>query len=358
MSLKESAKQNIGELFVTGFEGVELPLSTAEWIRETRIGGVLLFAPNYESPAQVAELINDVQKQRYDFPMWISVDHEGARVQRFRKPFTKIPEMAEIGKHDSPKLAFEIASLMAQEVKAVGINLNFSPVADIHTNPKNPVIGPRAFGRDEETVSKMVSAFVRGHLTHGVQPCVKHFPGHGDTTADSHFALPRVDTPLELLKKREIVPFAKGFKAGCNFVMTAHIINPHLDKDYPATLSKVTIQSLLRDELRFKGLIISDDLEMKAIADHFGAEDAPRMALQAGCDLLIYKTDVAARVGHAALVKAIDSGELDAADIMDKITRSRALKKKSLFPYLPVVIADVGKSIGLPESQKLVEQIA
>lgn len=357
MSIKETAKQNLGELFVTGFSGLELSSETADWIRETRIGGIILFAPNYESPAQVAELINEIQKNRYENPLWVSVDHEGGRVQRFRKPFTRIPEMFEIGRTQSPKLAFEVAAIMAKELKCVGINLNYSPIADIHTNLKNPVIGHRAFGDHEEIVSKMVSAFVRGHITHHVQPCVKHFPGHGDTTTDSHFALPRVDTPVDLLKKRELQPFAKGFKSGCHFVMTAHIINPHLDKDFPVTLSKSVIQSLLRGEMRFKGLIMSDDLEMKAITDHFGEADAPRMALQAGCDLLIYRSEGAARAAHQALLKAIDSGELDAQDVMDKVARSRALKKEVLPPYQPVIIADVLKNIGLPESQKLIAQI-
>jgi beta-N-acetylhexosaminidase len=349
MSQLAAARQAIGELFIMGFSGLELSPETQKFIRESEIGGTILFAHNYESPAQVAELINQIQSCRRDLPLWVSVDHEGGKVQRFKNQFTRVPEAALVAESGSPQLAFEIASLMARELRSVGINLNFSPVADINTNPKNPVIGRRAYGATESEVSKFVSALVRGHLTEGVQPCVKHFPGHGDTTVDSHLALPKVSTPLDTLRDREFRPFTKAFKSGCSMVMSAHILFPDIDPEHPATLSRKILRTLLRDELRYRGVIISDDMEMQAITDHFGADEAPRMAIEAGCDLLIYRTEKAARFAHASLLRALEKGTLAPEIVLTAAERSRSLKREVLPPYRDVIIADAMKGIATPE---------
>jgi beta-N-acetylhexosaminidase len=343
----EAAKQALGQLFIIGFSGLELSDETSSFLSQARIGGVILFSPNYENPGQVAELINEIQ----------SVDHEGARVQRFKKGFTKIPEAAAIGAMNSPRLTFEIAEMMAKELKAVGININYHPLADIATNPKNPVIGARAFGSDEETVTKQVTAMLRGHIIAGVQPCVKHFPGHGDTSTDSHFALPRVDTAPEILRDRELRPFAKAFKSHCAMVMTAHILATKLDPKLPATLSKAILQDLLRKEMRYTGLIISDDMEMKAITDHFGPDEAPRMAIEAGCDLLIYRSEAKARAAYEALTRALETGKLAPEIVLTAEQRSTELKKKVLMPYEPASITDLGRKIGTPENQAIVDKI-
>lgn len=358
MSELQQARECAGELLIMGFGGLELSPETAAFMRQARIGGAILFGPNYESPAQVAELINQVQACRTELPMWISVDHEGGKVQRFRKQFSRIPEAAVVAETGSPTLAFEVASLMARELKSVGVNVNFSPVADINTNPKNPVIGRRAYGESEEEVSKYVSAVVRGHLTHGVQPCVKHFPGHGDTTVDSHLALPKVTTPLAVLRERELKPFSKGFKSGCSMVMTAHILFPELDAEFPATLSRKILKTLLRDELRYKQLVVSDDMEMSAITDHFGADQAPVLAIQAGCDLLIYRSEAAARRAHAAILSALDAGKLAPETVIASAERSRALKKEALLPYRDIIVADAMKAIATPEHAEILAKLA
>lgn len=354
MSSIDEARARLGELFIIGFSGLELSDETAAFLSQARIGGVILFGPNYESPGQVAELINQVQECRADLPLWIGVDYEGGRVQRFKKPFTKIPDAATITAKASPKAVFEIAEVIGKELAAVGVNLNFAPVGDISTNPKNPVIGPRSFGADEETVTKMVTAMVRGMVVHGVQACVKHFPGHGDTSTDSHFALPRVDTPLETLREREFLPFTKAFKSRCNMVMTAHILMTKIDPQRPATLSPKVITDILRKELRYNRIVITDDMEMKAITDHFGAEDAPRMAIEAGCDLLIYRSEAAARHAYEAVSQALDAGKLDPQIVIEASDRSRQLKKDALLPYKPIAIQDVGKVVGIPEHQEIV----
>jgi beta-N-acetylhexosaminidase len=239
----------------------------------------------------------------------------------------------------------------------VGVNLNFSPVADINTNPKNPVIGRRSYGETEEQVSKFVSAAVRGHLTEGVQPCLKHFPGHGDTTVDSHLALPKVSNPLATLKEREFKPFSKGFKSGCNFVMTAHILFPEIDPEFPATLSRKILRTFLREEMRYKQIIVSDDMEMGAITDHYGAEDAPRLAIEAGCDLLIYRSESKTRAAYAALTAAIETGKLAPEVVLTAAERSRALKKGVLLPYRDAAVADVMKNIATPAHVELLARI-
>lgn len=340
----------LGQNFFIGFEGYELPASVEKFIKDNGIGGVTLFANNYESPAQVAELVNHIQSLSPELPLVIAVDYEGGRVQRFKKPFTKIPEARVIGEQDSPKLAFECGELMARELKAVGVNVVFAPVADINTNVKNPVIGRRAYGETEEQVTKMVSAVVRGFLTGGVQCVVKHFPGHGDTSQDSHFHLPKVTTPLETLLEREFKPFTKAFKSRCQLVMTAHIIVEALEPKLPATLSKKIVQDLLRKELRFRGLIFTDDMEMKAIADHFGAADAPLMALEAGCDILLYHTEPAQTVAFEGLLSKLTSpaGAAALTSLEQSHQRLVEFKKETLLPYKPIYIPEISNVIGSP----------
>jgi beta-N-acetylhexosaminidase len=353
----EDAKKALGQMFIVGFSGLELSNDTAAFLSQANIGGVILFAHNYETPAGVAELINQVQECRTESPLWISVDQEGGKVQRFKKGFTIIPPAATVGAIDSPKLAFELAEMMARELKAVGVNLNFCPVADIQTNPNNPVIGSRAYGTTEDQVSKIVTGIVRGHLIAGVQPCVKHFPGHGDSSVDTHFALAKVDTPLEVLREREFRPFMKAVKSRCAMIMTSHVVVTSIDRDFPATLSKKILTDVLRGELRYSRIIVTDDMEMKAVTDHFGAEDAPRLAIEAGCDLLIYRSEAGARHAYASVLKALEDGKLSPKLVLESVARLREHKKEHLNPYQAVVVPEAGKKVGLPEHQALVEKV-
>lgn len=353
-------RKTLGQCFFIGFEGLELPSTVQAFITENAIAGVTLFANNYESPAQVAELINNIQALRGDGPpLAIAVDHEGGKVQRFKKPFTKFPEARVIGDKDSPKLAFECAEAMGKELKTVGINLVYAPVADINTNPGNPVIGRRAFGETEERVSKMVSAYVRGFLTQGVQPVVKHFPGHGDTAQDSHFHLPKIKTPLDTIVSRELKPFAKAFRSKCEMVMTAHILVETLEPKLPATLSAKILQGILREQLGYRGLVISDDMEMKAIADHFGEADAPLKALEAGVNILLYHTEPAQTRAFEGLLSKLTSPEGKEARVKleDSAKRVTEFRAKHFNPYKPVYIPEIAAIIGSPEHQALVARL-
>jgi len=357
-SLLKEAESRIAELILFGFKGLELEAETQRFLKEEAPSGIILFAHNYESPAQMLELNLSAQDLApTGRPFWVSVDHEGGRVQRFRKGFTLLPEAALYASADSPQLIFEISQMVARELRAVGINLNFAPVADIHTNPKNPVIGKRSFGESPEETSKLVTAWVRGHLKENVQPCVKHFPGHGDTTVDSHFALPKVDTALELMQSREFIPFQRAFKSGCPFVMSAHIVCPALDPSRPATLSGHILIPLLRQQLRFTGVILSDDMEMKAITDHFGEELAPVLAIQAGCDALLYRSEEKARAGLDGLRKGLHNGTLSPDRVIESVERNAQLRKETLAHLPRPQMTEISRWVGTEENAALVARI-
>lgn len=347
-------RKHLGRCLWIGFDGLELPTNVAKFIRENFIGGVSLFSCNYKSPEQVAKLNGQIQAARApgEPPLAIAVDHEGGKVQRFRKPFTHFPEVRVLSEMNSPKLAFECAEIMAKELKAVGVNVIYAPVADINTNPENPIIGRRSFGETEEIVSKMVSAQVRGFVTGGVEPVVKHFPGHGDTSQDSHTHLPRVSTPLQTILDREIKPFIKGFKSHCAFVMTAHIIVDSVDPKVPATLSAKILNELLREQCRFKGFIISDDMEMKAIADHYGPIDAPVDALAAGVDLLLYHTMPAVEAMFEPVLEVLSSAKgARALENLEKSSeRFLQFRKEKFSDYKAQSKDQLMKHIGTPQN--------
>jgi beta-N-acetylhexosaminidase len=360
VSLKREALDTVGQLLISGVPGLELDEETRTFLHEADLGGVIYFAANYESPAQIAEFSWALQEARRpgSAPLWVSVDHEGGRVQRFRKVFTRLPEATDLGERCSPSELFELSERIARELAAVGVNVNFAPVADIHTNPANPVIGRRAFGTEETRVSQCVSAFVRGHLKGGVQPVLKHFPGHGDTHVDSHYALPRVDTTLETLREREFLPFARGVRSGAAMIMMAHVLLPELDTERPGTLSRRIIQNLLRGELRYSGVIFSDDMEMKAITDHYGIDTAPVLALNAGCDLLIYRSLTQARAAWDALRKAIAEDQLPPETVLEAARRSLLLKQKVLPSTLPPLrIPELLASIGAPDTAQILDRL-
>ncbi len=325
---------NIGDLIIFGFKGHEVSNETRKTIEKYEISNVILFGPNnpnnnYSSKSQLIELTDQLQSIHNNDrePMIISADQEGGRVQRFRNDFTLLPSAMKVAEKGSLELAVQLTRIQARELFAAGIQLNFAPVCDINTNPANPVIGDRAYGSTEATVSNFVSGIVQGHLSEGVEACIKHFPGHGDTHTDSHYALPTVNTPLELLRDREWVPFQKAMQAGCNFLMSAHILLPHLDPDRPGTLSKTFLKKYLRDELKYSGTVISDDMQMQAITDHYGNEEAPILALEAGCDLLCYRTEDQSIIALEAIKKAISDKRLSIDQLNASVERTRRVRK-------------------------------
>ena len=333
MDLKKQATQCLGSVMITGIDGLQLSSEQSYWFSEVGIGGVLLFSKNYSDRTQLIELTSSLQESRgKSLPLWICVDQEGGRVQRFKSEFTRIPSAESIGERDAPSWMTQLSAIVASELFQAGVNVNFAPVADIMTNPSNPVIGDRAYGKTPEKVSRMVVAWIQGHLRSKVVACMKHFPGHGDTHLDSHFDLPRVETTWEVLRMREFEPFRKGIEAGCPMIMTSHILNRHLDEVYPATLSRHVLMDILRNELGFQGLIVSDDLEMQAISDHFGTQQGAILALAAGCDLVVFRTFLEAKKSYEACLKAIETDHLDPVCILRASQRNAIYKEKLILP--------------------------
>jgi len=255
------------------------------------VAGVVLFKRNVESPQQVAELSRTL-KAAAKGPLLVSIDQEGGRVQRLRSPYwSELPSMRRLGEIDAAGgisgmngtvLAERLGRLVARELSACGIDYDYAPVLDVDTNPNNPVIADRSFSRDPGRVARLGVAFAKGLEAGGVASCAKHFPGHGDTSQDSHKVLPRLAHDRDRLWQVELVPFVAAARAGLASVMTAHVRFEAFDR-LPATLSPLALQ-LLRRDVGFQGACISDDLEMKAIADTYGVVDGAELAISAGCD--------------------------------------------------------------------------
>jgi len=347
---------DIGQTILMGIEGQSLKEDEKKFIEEENIGGIILFSKNFESPFQLAELINSIQKLRKDYPLFISVDHEGGRVIRFKEYFTQFPPMLEIAKLNSPKCCYNLSKIMADELSSCGINFNFSPCCDILENQKNLVIGDRAFGKSSNAVSKFVTSAIRGFQTNGVLACAKHFPGHGSTFKDSHFDLPIIEKGLDDLRANEFIPFKKAIKARVEFIMMGHLLVNSIDPEFPATLSRKW-HKILREELKFDKLIISDDLQMEAVTKHFSLEEATLLALEAGSDILIYRDFESAKKGHESIIRGIKEKRISPDIIRQKNKRISDCKKRNLKEYNPIHLQDVGKNINIKSSKIFLENL-
>ncbi|MGB7217989.1 MAG: beta-N-acetylhexosaminidase [Vicinamibacterales bacterium] len=327
----------IGQLLIAGFDGAVVPVELKAIAREFGLGGVILFARNVEAPEQVAELSYEIARLVPDLPLWVSVDQEGGRVARLKAPFTEWPPMATLGRSGDERLVERFAGAMAKELRAVGITLDYAPVLDVHTNPRNPVIGDRALGEKASEVARLGRVIIRALQHEGVAACGKHFPGHGDTVSDSHLELPLIEHPPERLREVEFVPFRAGIEAGVAAIMTAHVFVPSLDERVPATLSKRVVTDILRHELGFAGVIVSDDLEMKAIANDYAVPEAAVLAIEAGCDGVLicsgrHETHAAAL---EALVRAVEAERLPLLRVEDALMRQRRAKERFLAAPAP-----------------------
>jgi beta-N-acetylhexosaminidase len=277
---------------MAGFEGKSVPSFLAGWLRDGTAGGVVLFSRNLEGPRQVKDLCREIRSaagKGRPAPL-IAIDQEGGRVTRLKDPrFTRFPPARSYSLFccHAERAAEAAGAVLAEELSAVGIDVNFAPVLDVDSNPRNSVIGDRALGSEPETVARLGIAFFRGSLSRGVLPVGKHFPGHGGTDADSHEELPVVRRARKSLLAREVFPFAEAVRAGIPALMTAHVLYTALDRETPATLSRRIVTGLLREKLSFRGVVFSDALEMKAISRNYGAGQAAVMALSAGCDAVL-----------------------------------------------------------------------
>jgi len=343
-----------GNLIITGIKGTSLSPEEKELIRDNKLAGVILFAQNFEDPAQLAELVNSIQSLRDEWPLFIAVDHEGGRVMRFKKGFTQFPAMHEIARMDSPKITYEVHAVMAKELSACGVNLSFSPVCDVWTNPENKVIGDRAFGTTIEDVEKHVSAAIRGLQTNGVLACAKHFPGHGNTLKDSHFDLPLIKDSLEALKARELEPFVRASKSRVEFMMMAHLLVDAIDDRLPTTVSPKAYQ-LLREHTKFTKIVITDDMEMKAIADRYSVEEAAFLAIDAGTDMLLYRFSEDAAKAAESLRQALKTKRLKKEKYLDKLARVEACKKEYFREYSPIYVPKITAAFNSMDAKKILD---
>jgi len=297
-------------LLCVGFAGKTPSPEVLELVRRG-VYGVILFARNVEDACQVAELSASL-KRAAARPFLVSIDQEGGRVARLRarEGFTELPSMRAVGATGDAGLAREVGALLGRELRAVGVDQDYAPVVDVDTNPANPVIGDRSFGADPELVSRMGAALAAGIQSQGVAACAKHFPGHGDTRQDSHRDLPRIEHRLDRLLAVELRPFRALAEAGVASVMTAHVVFEALDDRRPATLSP-EVMRLLRGPCGFEGPAISDDLEMKAVANYFSLEEGVAGAVSAGVDgLLVCHTTELQHQAIDVLRRAVEGGEV------------------------------------------------
>ena len=346
-------RRTAGQLFMVGLPRPALGRETREFLAERCPGGVILFKRNIRSAEQLRRLVADIHATGAGVPPLVALDHEGGRVDRLpHPPFTHFPPMALLGEKGDTGLAAAVGRAMGRELRAVGIDLDFAPVLDVWSNPRNRVIGDRAFGTTPRAVARLALAFARGLARAGVLACGKHFPGHGATVGDSHFVLPRVSRSRRELAATDLLPFARAAAAGIPALMTAHVLVPALDPRRPVTLSRRICRDLLRRRLRFRGLLFSDDLEMQAMAGRRRVGRAAVEALQAGCDmLLVCQSLAAAREAIAAVEAALGRGTLDAEAIGASLSRIQGLRRHLTAP-------PARPSFGWPAHARLARRLA
>ncbi|MEA4824258.1 MAG: glycoside hydrolase family 3 protein [Clostridiaceae bacterium] len=321
-----TTEEKIGQLFFVSVEGRDaLTEADQALLRDCSIGNIILFKRNIDNIAQLATLntgILDAVSANTGICPFIGVDQEGGTVMRIFDACLAPPAM-EVGATGDPALARSLGELMGAQLHTLGINVNFAPCADVNSNPDNPVIGDRSYSEDANTAAAFVSAMVAGLQSSGVLACVKHFPGHGDTAEDSHTSLPSVSYELDRLNQVELVPFRAGIAANVAMTMVGHILYPALGAyDVPASLSQSVIEGFLRDELDFKGLVITDSLSMGAITNTYGIGEACVMAITAGADLLCINDNAdAIREAYAAVVQAVEDGRISEDRLNDSVLR-------------------------------------
>lgn len=345
MSIFQSSP-SFGNHLILGISGTTLNDDDKRVLNELKPIGVIFFGKNFLDGVpypvwleKFKNLINEIRQYTERDLMFTTLDHEGGRVVRTPLPITRFPHAYLLQSH-----AFEVAKATALELKSLGINLSWSPVADIFSNPQNPIIGPRAFGITPETASQSAREYYQGLREEGILGCAKHFPGHGDTSTDSHLELPRLNLSREDLRNRELIPFQTLIQAQIPLIMTAHILFPQIDPQVPATLSKIILNDILRKELGFQGVIVSDDLDMKAVSEMFMKTGTVARAFDAGCDLFI----VSRNINSSSLERtykiaedfsaSLNNGSLDIAVV--EAARERVEKLLQVTPQYPVLSLD------------------
>ena len=323
-----TTEEKVGQLLLAGIDGLTAGEDAVYAVQTLRVGSIILFRRNVDTCAQAAALVTELKALNGDhIPLFIAMDEEGGPVSRMPADITDLPSACTYGKTGDEELCFRLGQALAAQCAAIGVNVDFAPVADIWSNPSNTVIGKRAFGTDADSVSALMLQAARGLSSSGVIPVVKHFPGHGDTETDSHYDLPVVTKTLEELENLELKPFRAAVEAGLPAVMVAHLLLTQVDDTRPATLSPAVVTGLLREELGFDGVVFTDDLTMGAISNTYGMGEAAILAFEAGCDVLLvcHKRDNLT-AAYTALLEAVSSGRIPEARLDESVRRILTLK--------------------------------
>lgn len=326
-----SLDEKIGQLVISGVDSTSIDSTIENLIQKKYISGVILFNRNISNAQQLLNLTNSIKNinKSNNIPLFISVDEEGGIVSRLPNEFIKLPKNSYIGKINSSTFSYEVGKSIGKELSSLGYNMDFAPVMDINSNPKNPVIGSRSFGNNKEIVTKLGIETMKGLQSENIISVIKHFPGHGDTSVDSHIGLPIVNNDLTRLNNLELVPFKSAIKNGADVVMVSHILLPKIDSEYPASLSSKITTDLLRKELNFDGVIITDDMTMGAITENYDIGDASVKSLLAGSDIILVCHDYNNVTKVLKSIKtAIKNNTLSEQRINQSLYRILSLKQK------------------------------
>ena len=350
--------EKIGQMLMVGIRGESLTREERSLIEQYPFGGFILFSHNCCEPGQLLSLCQALWDTGSELRPFIAVDQEGGRVHRLPKPFTHFPAMGTLGQRDDPELAYVVGRATAAELALVGINLNFAPVLDVNSNPKSPIIGDRSFGSDATKVIRLSEKWVQGLREGRIIPCGKHFPGHGDTAKDSHVDLPVVDKPLQELEAVELPPFLHACRNRIEALMTAHVLYRALDPKLPATLSRRILTELLRHQWGYNGVVFSDDMEMKAISDHYGDEEVVALSVRSGIDVILYGHDSNKAVrAFEFLCAEAERFPAVRAQVENSFRRVTRLKEKYLSESIEVEPKEVVAQLTRLGHQRIIEEI-
>ena len=344
---KMTMEEKLGQLVMVGLNGYFIDDNAKTFISTYKVSGFIFFSRNIKSQQQSLELANSLKafnEESSNIPLLLGVDEEGGRVSRLPAQYKKLPTNQKIGSINNAEFSREIGEILGQQVNSLGLNLDFAPVMDIMSNPKNTVIGNRSFGNNVDVVTQLGLSTHDGIKSQNVIPVIKHFPGHGDTAVDSHVGLPVVSKSLDQLSKLELIPFEAAINNGADVVMVSHILMQQLDSKYPASFSKAIITDLLREKMGFKGVVITDDITMGAVTKNYALGDMAVKSLQAGSDIILICHDFDKQIEVLnSIIAAVKKGEISEQYIDENVYRVLSLKQKYSVSNSPVASMDVNE---------------
>ncbi|MCB8818181.1 beta-N-acetylhexosaminidase [Desulfosporosinus shakirovi] len=341
-----SLEEKVGQLVMVGINGYENDANSIQLIKNHHVGGFVLLKQNVKDTKQMLALINSLKDTNTvnKMPLFLAIDEEGGRISRMPGEFMKIPASQRIGELNNSELSYQLGGILGDELKSFGLNMNFAPVLDVNSNPKNPVIGDRAFGNEPSLVKKLGIQTMKGLQSRQIISVVKHFPGHGDTSVDSHVGLPTVNHDIDRLNSLDLVPFEAAIENNVEAIMMAHILLPKIDPENPASFSRKIISDLLRKDLNFNGVVITDDITMGAVVNNYDIGEVAVESINAGSDIVLVCHDY---LKEEAVIKAIQKAAENGNISMDRLDQSvyRILTLKLKYAVADRVVRSVDPQI-------------